>query len=50
MLLGFAEGDDFSVVEEVVLVPAFANDLTRAIEDDATDCGVGRRDTDASAG
>ena len=35
---------------EVVFVPALANDLAGAIEDDAADGGVGRGDADAAAG
>jgi hypothetical protein len=50
MLFGDVEGDDFSVVNEVVLMPAFANNLAGAIEDDAADGGVGRGDGDAAAG
>ncbi len=50
VLSGFVEGDDFGVVEQVVLVPAFADDLAGAIEDDAADGGVGRGDADAAAG
>ncbi len=50
MVLGFFEGDDFGVVEEVVLMPAFADDLPGAIEDDAADSGVGRGDADTAAG
>ena len=50
MLRGFVEGDNFSVVEEVVLMPAFADYLTGAVEDDAADNGVGRGDGDAAVG
>jgi hypothetical protein len=50
VLRGYAEGDDFSVVNEVVLMPAFAGDLAGAVEDDAADGGVGRGDGDAAAG
>ncbi len=42
VLPGFVESDDFSVVEQVVLVPALADDLSGAIEDDAADGGIGR--------
>jgi hypothetical protein len=44
------QGGDFGVVDEVVLVPAFAGDLPRAVEDDAAYGGVGRGDGDAAAG
>ncbi len=50
VLLGDFEGDDFSVVDEVVFVPAFAGYLAGAVEDDAADGGVGRGDGDAAAG
>ncbi len=50
VLFGFAERDDLGVVEQVVLVPAFANDLAGAIENDATHGGVWRGDADAAAG
>jgi hypothetical protein len=50
VLLGAFQGDDFSVVEQVVLVPAFADNLACAIENDAAHSGVGRADGDASAG
>jgi hypothetical protein len=43
------EGDDFGVVEQVVLVPALAGDLAGAVENDAADGGVGRGDADAAA-
>jgi len=46
---GLAEGDDFGMVEKVVLVPALANDLTGAVENDAADGRVGRGDADAAA-
>ncbi len=46
---GLAQSDDFSVIEEIVLVPALANDLAGAVENDAADGGVGRRDADAAA-
>jgi len=49
VLRGYLEGDDFSVVDEVVLVPAFAGDLSGAVENHAADGGVGRGDGDASA-
>ena len=49
LLRGF-EGGDFGVVEEVVLVPAFAGELAGAVEEDAADGGVGRGEGDASAG
>lgn len=41
VLRGFAEGNDFSVVDEVVLMPAFSDDLAGAVKDDAADGGVG---------
>ncbi len=50
MLFGFVEGDDFGVVAEVVFVPAFADDLAGAVEDDAADGGVGRGNADAATG
>ena len=50
MLLRLPEGDDFGVVEQVVLVPAFADDLAGAVEDDAADGGIGRGKSDAAAG
>jgi hypothetical protein len=46
---GLAESDDLGVVEEIVLVPALANDLAGAVENDAADGGVGRGDADAAA-
>ncbi len=46
---GLAQGDDFSVVEEIVLVPALANDLAGAVKNDAADGGVRRGDADAAA-
>ena len=49
VLAGLAEGDDFGVVEEIVLVPALADDLAGAVENDAADGGVGRGDADAAA-
>ena len=48
VLFGLVEGDDFGVVEEVVLVPAFADDLAGAVENDAADGGIGRGDADAA--
>jgi hypothetical protein len=50
VLLGNFEGYDFSVVEKVVLVPALADNLARAVEDHAAHGGVGRADGDAAAG
>ena len=50
MLLGHFEGDDFSVVDEVVFMPAFAGYLTGFVENYAADGGVGRGDADAAAG
>ncbi len=50
VLLGDFEGDDFSVVYEVVLVPAFARYLAGFVENDAADGGVGRGESDAAAG
>ena len=44
------EGGDFGVVEEVVFVPAFADELAGAVEDDAADGGIGRGEADAAAG
>ena len=49
VLRGDPERDDFGVVEQVVLMPAFAGHLAGAIEDHAADGGVGRRDGDAAA-
>ena len=49
VLFCFVEGDDFGVVEQVVFVPAFADDLAGAVEDDAADGGVGRAYADAAA-
>ena len=43
------EGDDFGVVEEIVLVPAFTGQLARAVKDDAADGGVRRCEADATA-
>jgi hypothetical protein len=37
MLFCLVERNDFGVVAEIVLVPALANDLSGAVEDDATD-------------
>jgi hypothetical protein len=48
VLLRLFEGDDLRVVEEVVLVPALANDLAGAVENHAADGGVGRGDADAA--
>ena len=50
MLHGFAKGDDFSVVEQVVFVPAFSDNLAGAIEDDAADGRVWGAYADAAAG
>ena len=50
VLGGDAKGDDFSVVDEVVFMPAFTDYLAGAVEDYATDGGVGRGDGDAAAG
>ena len=44
------EGGDFSVVDEVVFVPALARDLAGAVENDAADGGVGRGEGDAPTG
>ena len=44
------ECDDFGMVAEIVLVPAFADDLASAVEDDAAHGGVGRGYADAAAG
>ena len=49
MRSGLAEGDDFSVVAEIVFVPALADDLAGAVENDAADSRVRRGDTDAAA-
>jgi hypothetical protein len=49
VLLGFAQGDNFSVVEKIVFVPSLANDLAGAVEDDTTDGGIWRSDGDTSA-
>ncbi len=48
LLRGF-EGGDFGVVEEVVLVPAFASELAGAVEEDAAYGGIGRGEGDAAA-
>ncbi len=48
VLLRFVEGDDFGVIEQVVLVPALADDLAGAVENDAADGGIGRGDADAA--
>jgi hypothetical protein len=50
VLLGYFEGDDFSVVEEVVFMPALADYLAGAIENYAAYGWVGRGDADATAG
>ena len=49
MSCGLAEGDDFGVVKEIVLVPALADDLAGPVENDAADSGIRRGDTDAAA-
>jgi hypothetical protein len=49
VLFGFVEGDDFSVVKQVVFVPAFADDLSGTIEDEAADCWVWGANADAAA-
>jgi len=41
------KGGDFGVVEEVVFVPAFADEFAIAVDNDATDGGVGRCEADA---
>ena len=50
VLCGVFEGGDFGVVEEVVFVPAFADEFAGAVEDDAAYSGVGRGEADAAAG
>ena len=50
VLLGDFEGDDFSVVDEIVFVPAFAGYLAGVVENDAADGWIGRGEGDASAG
>jgi hypothetical protein len=49
-LLRIFEGGDFGVVDEVVLVPAFAGELAGVVEEDAADGGIGRGESDAAAG
>ena len=49
LLLCFAQSGDLSVVEEIVLMPAFSDYLARAIENDTADCGIGRSNADAPA-
>ena len=49
VLLRLFEGDDFRVVEQVVLVPALADHLSGAVENHAAHSGVGRGDADAAA-
>ena len=48
VLFGFVESDDLGVIEQVVLVPALADDLAGTIEDDAADGGIRRTDADAA--
>jgi hypothetical protein len=48
VLLGDFEGCNFGVIPQVVLVPAFASYLSRAIEENAAHGGVGRGDADAA--
>jgi hypothetical protein len=50
VLLGDFQGDDFSVVDEVEFVPAFASYLTGFIENYTADGGVGRGEGDTTAG
>ena len=50
VLAGFAQCNDFGVVEKVVFVPAFADDLAGAVEDDAAHRRVGRGEGDAAPG
>ena len=50
VLLSFAKGDDFGVVEEVVFMPALADHLAGAVEDDAANRGIGRGESDAAPG
>jgi hypothetical protein len=47
--LSVAEGDDFGMVDEVVFVPAFADDLPGAVKDHAAYGRVGRGNSDAAA-
>ena len=50
VLLSFLEGDDFGVVEQVVFMPAFADDLAGAVENHAAYGGIGRGERDAAPG
>ena len=50
VLRSFIEGNDLGVVEQVVLVPALADDLAGTVEDDAANSGVWRGESDAAAG
>ena len=49
VLRGYFEGDDFGVVEQIVLMPAFAGHLPCAVENHAAHGGVGRAYSDAAA-
>ena len=49
VLLRLFQGDNLGVIEEIVLVPALADNLTGTVEDDTADGGVGRGDADAAA-
>ena len=48
VLLGNFEGDNFGVVQQVVLVPALAGHLPGAVQNHAAHGGVGRADGDAA--
>lgn len=50
VLLCFAQSYNFGVVDEIVLVPTFADNLSRAVEDDAADSRIRRRNTDTAPG
>jgi len=49
VLYGNFEGGDFRVVNQVVLVPSLANDLTRAVQDHAAHSRVRRAYGDPAA-
>jgi len=50
VLLCDPEGDDFGVIEQVVLMPALTGHLPGAIENHAAHGGIGGRNGDAAAG
>ena len=48
VLLRFLESDDLGVVEQVVLVPALADDLAGAVQNHTAHGGIGRGDADTA--